>query len=51
MIRNEWGKIVRDMGMSIRPSFRETVVEPAGEDVYKRQLDGHGMQENVVKCE
>ncbi len=24
MIRNEWGKIVRDMGMSIRPSFRET---------------------------
>ena len=31
MIRNEWGKIVRDMGMSIRPSFRETVVEPAGD--------------------
>mgnify|MGYP000562078784 CR=1 FL=1 len=29
--RNEWGKIVRDMGMSIRPSFRETVVEPAGD--------------------
>ena len=31
IIRNEWGKIVRDMGMSIRPSFRETVVEPAGD--------------------
>ena len=31
LIRNEWGKIVREMGMSIRPSFRETVVEPAGE--------------------
>ena len=31
MIRNEWGKIVRTLGMSIRPSFRETVVEPAGE--------------------
>ena len=30
-IRNEWGKIVREMGMSIRPSFRETVVEPAGD--------------------
>lgn len=31
LIRNEWGKIVREMGMSVRPSFRETVVEPAGE--------------------
>lgn len=31
LIRNEWGKIVRELGMSIRPSFRETVVEPAGE--------------------
>ena len=31
MIRNEWGKIVRYMGMSIRPSVRETVVEPAGD--------------------
>ena len=30
-IRNEWGKIVRERGMSIRPSFRETVVEPAGD--------------------
>lgn len=32
LIRNEWGKIVREMGMSIRPSFRETVVEPAGDN-------------------
>ncbi len=31
LIRNEWGKIVREMGMSIRPSFRDTVVEPSGE--------------------
>ena len=31
LIRNEWGKIVRKMAMSIRPSFRETVVEPAGD--------------------
>ena len=31
LIRNEWGQIVREMGMSIRPSFRETVVEPAGD--------------------
>lgn len=31
LIRNEWGKIVHSMGMSIRPSFRETVVEPAGD--------------------
>lgn len=31
LIRNEWGKIVREIGMSIRPSFRETVVEPAGD--------------------
>lgn len=31
LIRNEWGKIIRAMGMSIRPSFRETVVEPAGD--------------------
>ena len=28
MVRNEWGKIVRAMGMSVRPSYRETVVEP-----------------------
>lgn len=31
LIRNEWGKIVHAMGMSIRPSFRETIVEPAGD--------------------
>ena len=31
MVRNEWGKIVRAMGMSVRPSYRETVVEPAGD--------------------
>ena len=31
LIRNEWGKIVKELGMSIRPSFRETVVEPSGE--------------------
>ena len=31
LIRNEWGKIVREMGMSIRPSFRDTIVEPSGD--------------------
>ena len=31
MVRNEWGKIVRAMGMSVRPCYRETIVEPAGE--------------------
>ncbi len=31
LIRNEWGNIIRQMGMSIRPSFRDTVVEPGGE--------------------
>lgn len=31
LIRNEWGKIIRDLGGAIRPSFRETVVEPSGE--------------------
>lgn len=32
LIRNEWGNIVRQLGMSIRPSFRDTVVEPGGEN-------------------
>lgn len=31
LIRNEWGNIVRQMGMSIRPSFRDTIVEPSGD--------------------
>lgn len=31
LIRNEWGNIIRQMGNSIRPSFRGTVVEPAGD--------------------
>lgn len=31
LIRNEWGKIIRDLGGAIRPSFRDTVVEPSGE--------------------
>lgn len=30
-IRNDWGKIVRGIGGAIRSSFRDTVVEPAGE--------------------
>ena len=32
LIRNEWGNIVRQMGISIRPSFRDTVVEPSGDN-------------------
>lgn len=43
LIRNEWGKIVREMGMSVRPSFRETIVEPAGESclciVFRDQMN------------
>lgn len=31
LIRSEWGKITRELGGPIRASFRETVVEPAGE--------------------
>ncbi len=31
LIRREWARIVRELGGSIRPSFRDTVVEPGGE--------------------
>ena len=31
LIRGEWGKITRELGGPIRASFRDTVVEPAGE--------------------
>lgn len=31
LIRNDWGKIVRELGGAIRPAFRDTVVEPSGE--------------------
>ncbi|WAJ23810.1 DNA polymerase III subunit gamma/tau [Lacrimispora xylanolytica] len=31
LIRSEWGKITRELGGPNRASFRETVVEPAGE--------------------
>lgn len=31
LVRNEWGKIVKDLGGPIRASFRDTVVEPAGD--------------------
>ena len=31
LIRQEWGKIVMGLGSSIRPSFRDTVLEPSGE--------------------
>lgn len=31
LIRNDWGKIIRELGGAKRPSFRETVVEPGGE--------------------
>lgn len=32
LIRNEWGRIIRALGGVIRSSFRDTVVEPSGED-------------------
>lgn len=31
LVREEWNKIINELGMSIRPAFKETVVEPAGE--------------------
>ncbi|MGN0158832.1 MAG: DNA polymerase III subunit gamma/tau [Brotaphodocola sp.] len=31
LIRQDWGKIVRDLGGSIRPSFRDTMLEPSGD--------------------
>jgi len=31
MIRQEWEKIIRGMGMAIRPSFRDTILEPGGD--------------------
>ncbi len=31
LIRNEWGKIVRNLGGVIRSSFRDTIVEPSGD--------------------
>lgn len=32
LIRKDWGKIVRDLGGSVRPAFRETILEPSGDD-------------------
>lgn len=31
LIRNEWGKIIRELGGVIRSSFRDTIVEPSGD--------------------
>jgi DNA polymerase-3 subunit gamma/tau len=31
LIRQDWGKIIRDLGGPIRPSFRDTVLEPSGD--------------------
>lgn len=31
LIRNEWGKIIRNLGGVIRSSFRDTIVEPSGD--------------------
>lgn len=31
LIRQEWGKIIRELGGAIRPSFRDTILEPSGE--------------------
>lgn len=32
LVRNEWGKVLRELGGSIRSNFRNTVVEPSGEN-------------------
>lgn len=34
LIRQDWGKIVRDLGGAIRPSFRDTVLEPSGDNCF-----------------
>lgn len=31
LIRQDWGRIIREQGGAIRPSFRDTVLEPSGE--------------------
>ncbi len=31
LIRQDWGKIIRELGGTIRPTFRDTVVEPSGD--------------------
>ncbi|MDO5408467.1 MAG: DNA polymerase III subunit gamma/tau [Eubacteriales bacterium] len=31
LIRQDWGKIIRELGGAIRPSFRDTVLEPNGD--------------------
>lgn len=31
LIRQDWGKIVRELGGSIRPAFRDTMLEPSGD--------------------
>ena len=31
LIRRDWGKIIRELGGAIRPSFRDTVLEPSGD--------------------
>lgn len=31
LIRRDWGKIIQDLGGAIRPSFRDTVLEPSGD--------------------
>ncbi len=31
LIRQDWGRIIRDLGGPIRPSFRDTVLEPSGD--------------------
>lgn len=32
MVRNDWGKIIREIGGSIKSTFRNTVIEPGGND-------------------
>ncbi len=31
LIRQDWGKIVKELGEAIRPAFRETILEPGGD--------------------
>ncbi len=31
LIRQDWGKIIRELGGAVRPAFRDTVLEPSGD--------------------
>ncbi len=60
-IRQDWGKIIRELGGAVRPAFRDTVLEPSGDSCLTVVFAGQenyaigsrptviGMLENYVK--